>query len=124
MAYCKAHYPAELPAAVLDNQAGFYPPQVYIEEARRLGVQLFGPDLNRSAAGTQARGRALGLGAIKGLRRNTVQALLAARRDGGRFVSLRDLLTRVPLSKAEITTLIEVGALDRIAGERSRPELL
>jgi DNA polymerase III alpha subunit len=53
-----------------------------------------------------------------------VQALLAARRDGGRFVSLRDLLTRVPLSKAEITTLIEVGALDRIAGERRRPELL
>jgi error-prone DNA polymerase len=124
MAYCKAHYPAELLAAVLDNQAGFYPPQVYIEEARRLGVQLFGPDLNRSAAGTQARGRALRLGAIKGLRRDTVQALLAARRDGGRFVSLRDLLTRVPLSKAEITTLIEVGALDRIAGERSRPELL
>jgi hypothetical protein len=37
MAYCKAHYPAELPAAVLDNQAGFYPPQVYIEETRRLG---------------------------------------------------------------------------------------
>jgi DNA polymerase III alpha subunit len=47
-----------------------------------------------------------------------------ARRDGGSFVSLCDLLTRVPLSKAEITTLIEVGALDRIAGERSRPELL
>jgi DNA polymerase III alpha subunit len=126
MAYCKAHYPAELLAAVLDNQAGFYPPQVYIEEARQLGLQLLGPDLNRSAAGTQARGRALrlGLGAIKGLRRDTVQALLVARRDGGSFVSLRDLLTRVPLSKAEITTLIEVGALDRIACERSRPELL
>jgi DNA polymerase III alpha subunit len=126
MAYCKAHYPAELLAAVLDNQAGFYPPQVYIEEARRLGLQLLGPDVNRSAAGTQARGRALrlGLGAIKGLRRDTVQALLTARRDGGSFVSLRDLLTRVTLSKAEIATLIEVGALDRIAGERSRPELL
>jgi DNA polymerase III alpha subunit len=53
-----------------------------------------------------------------------VQALLMARRDGGSFVSLRDLLTRVPLSKAEITTLIEVGALDRVAEERSRPELL
>jgi error-prone DNA polymerase len=126
MAYCKAHYPAELLAAVLDNQAGFYPPQVYIEEARRLGLQLLVPDLNRSAAGTQARGRALrlGRGAIKGLRRDTLQALLLARRDGGSFVSLRDLLTRVPLSKAEITTLIEVGALDRIAGDRSRPELL
>jgi DNA polymerase III alpha subunit len=111
---------------VLDNQAGFYPPQVYIEEARRLGLQLLTPDVNRSAAGTQARGRALrlGLGAIKGLRRDTVQALLVARRDGGSFVSLRDLLTRVPLSKAEITTLIEVGALDRVADDRSRPELL
>jgi error-prone DNA polymerase len=126
MAYCKAHYPAELLAAVLDNQAGFYPAQVYIEEARRLGLQLLAPDVNRSAAGTQARGRALrlGLGAIKGLRRDTLQALLLVRRDGGSFVSLRDLLTRVPLSKAEITTLIEVGALDRIADDRSRPELL
>ena len=121
MAYCKAHYPAELLAAVLDNQAGFYPAQVYIEEARRLGLQLLGPDVNRSAAGTQARGRALRLGlrAVKGLRRDTVQALLVAAARGRQFVSLRDLLTRVPLSKAEITTLIEVGALDRIAGERS-----
>src|SRR5205085_7048849 len=38
LAYCKAHHPAELLAAVFSNQAGFYPPQVYIEEARRLGL--------------------------------------------------------------------------------------
>jgi DNA polymerase III subunit alpha len=126
MAYCKAHYPAELLAAVLDNQAGFYPALVYVEEARRLRLQLLGPDVNRSAAGTMARGRALrlGLNAVKGLRRDTVSAVIAARREGGTFVSLRDLLTRAPMSKPEISALIGVGALDRIAGERSRPELL
>ncbi|HUS17075.1 MAG TPA: DNA polymerase III subunit alpha [Chloroflexia bacterium] len=126
MAYCKAHHPAEFLAAVLDNQAGFYPAQVYIEEARRLRIQVLGPDINRSAAGTTARERALRLGlqAVRGLRRDSVQAILTARRAGGTFVSLRDLLTRVPLSAAEIATLIEVGALDRESQDRSRPELL
>jgi DNA polymerase-3 subunit alpha len=125
-AYCKAHYPAELLAAMLSNQAGFYPAQVYIEEARRLGIRLRPPDINRSALGTRARGGTiqLGLGAVRGLRRATLAALLATRREGGPFRSLRELLGRVSLSKGEVTALIEVGALDRVAGGRSRPELL
>jgi len=124
--YCKAHYPAELLAAVLDNQAGFYPAQVYVEEARRLGIVVRGPEVNSSAAGTQAQGQAihLGLGAVQGLRQTAVAALLAARRAAGPFSGLADLLTRVPLRQAEITTLVQVGALDPIAAGHSRPELL
>jgi len=125
-AYCKAHYPAELLAAVLDNQAGFYPAQAYVEEARRLGIAVHGPEVNSSAAGTQAPGQeiALGLDAVQGLRQTAVAALLAARRAEGPFSSLADLLTRVPLRQAEVTTLVQVGALDRIAGGHSRPALL
>jgi DNA polymerase III alpha subunit len=53
-----------------------------------------------------------------------VGTLLATRRDGGPFRSLRELLERVPLTKGEVTVLIQVGALDRVAGGRSRAELL
>jgi error-prone DNA polymerase len=66
----------------------------------------------------------LGLEAVQGLRRETIRALLAVRRMAGPFRDLRDLLERVAVSRAEITTLIQVGALDRLAGGCTRPELL
>jgi DNA polymerase III alpha subunit len=50
-------------------------------------------------------------------------ALLAERLKGS-FVSLRDLMTRVELGEGELKTLIKVGALDRIGGDRSRRQLL
>lgn len=126
MAYCKSHHPAELLAAVLDNVAGFYPPTVYIEEARRLGITLLGPDVNASTSETLARRRTIqiGLDAVRGLRRDTVAMLLEARRELGPFRSLEDLLRRVPMSKQEITALIQVGALDHMLDEQAHPALL
>jgi DNA-directed DNA polymerase III PolC len=126
LAYCKAHHPALFLAAILDEQAGFYPSQVYVEDGRRQGLRLLAPDVDYSAEGTAASGRTLrlGLGAVKGLRAETRAALLAARRGGGPFLSLYDLLQRVPLHKHEIEALIQAGALDRLGGGRSRAALL
>jgi len=47
-AYLKAHYPAEFLCAVMANQGGFYEPREYLEEARRWGVRILPPDVNRS----------------------------------------------------------------------------
>jgi DNA-directed DNA polymerase III PolC len=126
LAYCKAHHPAFFLAAILDEQAGFYPSQVYVEDGRRQGLRLLAPDVDYSVEGTAARGRTLrlGLGAVKGVRAETRAVLLAARRQGGPFLSLYDLLQRVPLHKHEIEALIQAGALDRLGGERSRAALL
>ena len=47
-AYLKAHYPAEFLAAVISNQGGFYSSYAYMSEARRSGIQVLLPDVNRS----------------------------------------------------------------------------
>jgi error-prone DNA polymerase len=48
-AYLKAHYPAEFLTGILNNEPmGFYPPNVIIEEARRIGIDILPVDVNRS----------------------------------------------------------------------------
>ena len=56
-AWLKAHYPAEFMAAVLDNGGGYYSRAVYLEEARRLGLGILLPDVNRSERDWTGRGR-------------------------------------------------------------------
>ncbi len=47
--YLKAHFPAELSCALLNHQPmGFYSPAVLAGDARRHGVEVLGPDVNRS----------------------------------------------------------------------------
>ena len=48
-AYLRARWPAEFAAAVLANQAGYYERRTYLEDARRRGVPILGPDVNLSA---------------------------------------------------------------------------
>jgi DNA polymerase III alpha subunit len=48
VAYLKAHYPAEFMAAVLSNGGGFYGAAAYIQECRRMGLRVVGPDVNES----------------------------------------------------------------------------
>jgi len=47
--YLRARWPAEFAAAVLANQAGYYERRTYLEDARRRGVPILGPDVNASA---------------------------------------------------------------------------
>ena len=46
--YLRAHWPAEFAAAVLANQAGYYERRTYLEDARRHGCPILGPDANAS----------------------------------------------------------------------------
>ena len=45
-AYLKAHFPAEFLAAVISNQ-GYYSSYAYMSEARRFGIKILQPDINR-----------------------------------------------------------------------------
>jgi error-prone DNA polymerase len=50
--WMKLHYPAEFTAALLNAQPmGFYSPHTIVRDARRHGVEVLGPDLNRSRTG-------------------------------------------------------------------------
>jgi DNA-directed DNA polymerase III PolC len=102
IAYLKAHWPAEFLAAMSSAAAGFYHVSAYVEEAKRWGIEVRLPSVNRSALeytaeeGGPARALRVGLMQVKGLRLETVRAILRARERGGPFRSLEDFLRRVP----------------------------
>ena len=142
VAYLKAHYPAEFMAAVLSNQGGFYHPSVYIEEARRLGIAILPPDINKSeyhftaeyrtGRGIETYGESperkkmkdairVGFLQIKGLSRKSMDAIVSERRKIW-FTSLRDFLERVKTDLSEARLLILAGCFDSF--ELTRPELL
>jgi DNA polymerase III subunit alpha len=117
-AYLKAHYPAEFMTALLRNWGGYYPQHVYLEEARRLGLELHPPHVNHSRRRFElergADGRPalwMGLGQVRELTRRTVAAVLDARRDGP-FASLDDLLQRAHPRLMEAENLVKAGGLD------------
>lgn len=124
VAWLKAHYPAEFMAAVLANGGGFYGPSAYIEEARRLGLAVLAPDINRSGRSYTGAGRTVrvGLGVLAGLRTATLERIMAEREAGGFFTSLADFCSRVEVSRDEACNLVRCGVFDCL--ELTRPELL
>src|SRR5437660_1027173 len=142
MAYLKTHHPAEFLAAMCSAGAGFYHVSAYVEEAKRWGIAVRLPSVNHSrmeytAETGQDGQRALrvGLMQIKGLRIETITAILRTREERGPFLSLEDFLLRVPVERDEIEALIKCGAFDEMGDEMgdevneeahrmTRPEML
>ncbi len=129
-AYLKTNYTAEFMAAQLtsfmdskDRVA------LYIDEARRLGVQMRPPDINESLAdfAVDSEGHIrFGLAAIKGVGRAAVQGILEAR-EGGPFSSLFDLCQRAPataVNRAVLEALIRAGAFDRFGSRAAHLAIL
>jgi DNA polymerase-3 subunit alpha len=134
MAYLKTHHTADFLAAMCSAGAGFYHVSAYVEEAKRWGIAVRLPSVNHSRMEYTAedgedgkRALRVGLMQIKGLRIETITAILRARGEGGAFCSLEDFLRRVPVERAEIESLIKCGAFDEMNDEActmTRPELL
>jgi error-prone DNA polymerase len=119
-AWWKAHYPAEFMAAVLSNGGGYYGYEEYLEEARRMGLTLLPPCVNRSGVRHHGSGRRLriGLMQVKGLTSAAIEAIVGQRP----FASLSDFLEMVPASQSEVESLTRCGALSCFG--RTRPELM
>jgi len=121
--YLIEHYPAHFFAALLNHQPmGFYPPNTLCLEARNRGVAILPLDINRSEIDFTATDNTIrvGLKAVSGLGRQTQEAIIAARTDGGDFTHLRDFCLRVPLEKDELERLILGGAFDRLHPNRKQ----
>lgn len=119
-AYFKTHYPEIFMTAVLQNGGGYYPSTVYVSEARRLGVTILPPDVNRSETidSLQDKRIYLGIGRVRNITRGTLEQIEKHRP----FDSLANFLSRVEVSEREMENLIKVGFFDSI--ETSRPKLL
>jgi DNA polymerase-3 subunit alpha len=119
-AYLKAHYPLDFMAALLTSETGNTAKIVkYINECRDMGIKVLPPDVNSSDWSFTPNGEAIrfGLGAIKNLGQAGVEAILAGRREVGRFRSLDQFCEKVDLSvcnKRIVENLIKAGTMDSL----------
>ena len=122
-AWLKAHYPVQFLTALLDTDAGDVGKVASTRlEAELLGVNVLPPNINQSGVTFEPSGGSIvfGLAAVKNVGVAAVEAIAAARQDGGPFSSLADACERVELRRAPKRaweSLIKVGALDEL-GER------
>lgn len=117
--YLKAHYPAEYMASVLThNLSQLEKVTFFMEECRRMGVPVLGPDINESQYNFSVNKNGqirFGLGAIKGVGEQAVIAVMEEREKGGPFISVFDLTRRVSgkaLNKRCLESLAQAGAFD------------
>ena len=118
-AYLKAHYKSEFMAAVLSNNMGNLDKiTFFMEESRRIGIPVLGPDVNESDVkfSVNQKGQIrYALSAIKGVGDAAVVGILEERKANGPFKSIFDLTKRVNLrtvNKKSIENLALAGAFD------------
>jgi error-prone DNA polymerase len=112
--WLKCHYPAEFFAALLSNQPmGYYPPRVLVADARRHGVKILSPDINKSSDQYVVENGAIrvSLMQLKGMSEEAMESILAERAKGA-FTSLRDFVLRTEVSRPILENLLRVSALD------------
>jgi error-prone DNA polymerase len=126
-AWLRIHYAPEFLAALLNEQPmGFYPPDALIGEAQRRGVCLAPAEVNRSAVlcgverATGGLTVRIGLGYVKGVREEEMQALVAERERAGPYRGIADLAARSGAGRDGLERLAWAGALDElpVGGER------
>jgi error-prone DNA polymerase len=126
-AWLHVHRGPEFLCALLNEQPmGFYPPDALVHEAQRRGVRIVPPDANRSRVlchvesprqdpelrgGLQVR---IGLGYVKGVRKEEMEALVAERERGGPYRGIAELASRSGAGLASLEKLAWEGALDGI----------
>ena len=146
-AWLRIHYAPEFLCALLNEQPmGFYPPDALAHEAQRRGVRLAPPDVNRSRvlchvetprqprrraesgriltgfgpSAPEARGGLvvrIGLGYVKGVREEEMEALVAERERGGAYLGVADLASRSGAGRDGLERLAWAGALDSLHNE-------
>ena len=117
-AYLKAHYPAEFMAAVLSNNMNdIKQVTFFMEECRRMGLNVLGPDVNESFykfTVNEKKEIRFGMGAVKGVGKSAVKTIVENRKEK-KYDSVFDLVKRIDLRSANKKTfenLILAGGLD------------
>ncbi|WP_298440927.1 error-prone DNA polymerase [Gordonia sp. (in: high G+C Gram-positive bacteria)] len=122
-AWFKLHHPAAFCAALLRAQPmGFYSPQSLVADARRHGVTVHRPDINRSLAHAELENDGLdvriGLGAVRALGEAAAQRIVAERAERGRYESVAELSRRTELTAPQLESLATAGAFGSLGLDR------
>jgi error-prone DNA polymerase len=126
-AWLRLHYGPEFLCSLLNEQPmGFYPPDSLVHEARRRGIRVAPVDANRSRVlchvespreEEEVRGGLavrIGLGYVKGVKGEEMEALVAERERGGPYKGIAELASRSGASLPSLEKLAWAGALDGI----------
>jgi DNA polymerase-3 subunit alpha len=123
-AYLKANYPAEYMAALISSVMDTKDKvPFYVAECDSMGLEVLPPDVNssqRDFAVVEGKIR-FGLSAVKNVGENAVRAIIEAREEDGRFLSVWDVAERVDaqhVSSRVLESLIRAGALDTTGDPR------
>ncbi|MGA2506112.1 MAG: DNA polymerase III subunit alpha [Chitinispirillaceae bacterium] len=122
--FLKAHYPAQFLAAVISNNHGFYSRDVYLNEARKMGVRILPISINESEIAYYGKHQWIrpGLMHVRSVCRSNLETLITERCRNGRFRNLMDFISRVDMGRKETESLVLVGAFDGFG--LTQPELL
>ena len=118
-AYLKAHYPAEYMASVLSNNMNdITQVTFFMEECRRMGISVLGPDVNESKSGFTVNKQGeirFGMAAIKGAGAGAVEEIIKERISSGPYSNIFDFAKRVnsrTLNKKTMEALAMAGSFD------------
>lgn len=116
-AYLKAHYPSEYMAAVLNHAGSIDKTTFFMEECKRMGLKVLGPDINESQQGFSVNKEGeirIGLDGLKGVGEAAIENIIEERKKGY-FTSIFNFMERInqrTVNKKSIESLVYSGAFD------------
>ena len=117
-AYLKAHYPSEYMAAVLNNAGSIEKTTFFMEECKRMGLKVLGPDINESLKGFAVNSKReirFGLGGLKGVGEAAIESIIEERNKKGPYTNIFDFIKRVnqrAVNKKTLESLAYAGGFD------------
>ena len=122
-AYLKAHYPAEFMAAVLSrNLNDLKEITLFLDECKRMGIQVLGPDVNESDMKFTVNRKGeirFGMAGIKNVGEAAVMSITDERKKNGPFAGIFDFTRRISshyINKRCMESLAKAGAFDCFEG--------
>lgn len=117
-AYLKAHYPSEYMSAVLNHAGSIEKITFFMEECKRMGIKVLGPDINESIKGFSPNKKGeirFGLGGLKGVGDAAIENIIEERKQQGTYKDVFDFIKRVnqrAVNKKSLESLAYSGAFD------------
>ncbi|MBN9296121.1 MAG: DNA polymerase III subunit alpha [Filimonas sp.] len=116
-AYLKAHYPSEYMAGVLNHAGNIEKITFFMEECKRMGLKVLGPDINESKKGFAVNKKGeirFGFGGLKGVGEAAIESIVEERQNGP-FADIFDFIKRInqrTVNKKSLESLVYSGAFD------------
>ena len=126
--WLKYYYPVEFLAALISSIMGSSTQvSLYIQECKRLGIEVLPPDINSSYNKFTVSENKIrfGLSAVKNVGDGFINAIVTAR-NKGKFQSFTDFIERIEridssvMNKRAVESLIKCGAMDSLGANRAQ----